>query len=399
MRFLGLLIIGSALLAQDARADPPVPDPAAVRIDFTRDKLGQPWVRGLADRATGRAVTADDPVRIASISKMVVGLGVMRMVEAGRLDLDRDISAYLGWPLHHPAFPDTPITLRLLLSHRSSLTDAADYALPFDRTIRDALSDPRAWDNEHRPGGYFRYTNLNFPVIASVMEAATGERFDRLMDRLVIRPLRLKACFNWPSCDDATVARAVVLYDDKGVAVRDDNRGARPACPIVPATNGDCDLSHWRAGYNGATFSPQGGLRVSMRDLATIGRMLLGDGRIDGRRFLSKLSIGTLLTPAWRYDGGNGVTGENTMGTICHYGLATQTLATRQEGCRDDLFGDGRPRVGHAGEAYGLRSGLWIDRAAGSGVAYFVTSVADDAPLGADTSFNQAEVEMARKIR
>ena len=71
-------------------------------------------------------------------------------------------------------------------------------------------------------------------------------------------------------------------------------------------------------------------------------------------------------------------------------------MATKAEGCRDDLFGDGVPRVGHAGEAYGLRSGLWIDRAAGTGVAYFVTGVPDDAPLGKNTSFTQPEVELAR---
>ena len=43
------------------------------------------------------------------------------------------------------------------------------------------------------------------------MEAATGERFDRLMDRLVIKPLRLQACYQWDTCGDATIARGVVL--------------------------------------------------------------------------------------------------------------------------------------------------------------------------------------------
>lgn len=109
--------------------------------------------QGLADRHTGRLLTADDPVRIASISKLVVGLGVMRLVESGVLDLDRDVSAWLGWSLRHPAYPDIPITLRLLLSHRSSLTDAA--------------------------GRFFRYANLNFPVVAAVTERATGERLLR----------------------------------------------------------------------------------------------------------------------------------------------------------------------------------------------------------------------------
>ncbi|RYD81595.1 MAG: class A beta-lactamase-related serine hydrolase, partial [Sphingomonadales bacterium] len=300
MRFIAPLVALLAVLAQDARADPPVP--AAVRLSFTRDTLGTAEASGLADRKTGRPVTADDPVRIASISKLVVALGVMRLVEAGTVDLDRDVSHYLGWSLRNPAFPREQITLRLLLSHRASLTDGIDYALPFDRSIRDALDDPRAWDVGHRPGSFFRYANLNFPLIAAVLERATGERFDRLMARLVLAPLGLEACFNWDACADATIAHAVTLYDAAGAPLRDNDHGRRPACPIVPATDGDCDLMRWRPGDNGATFSPQGGLRISARDLAKLGQMLLN----DGRGFLSKPSVDLLLTPIWTYDGTNG---------------------------------------------------------------------------------------------
>ena len=95
--------------------------------------------------------------------------------------------------MRNPAFPDTPITLRLLMSHRSSLTDAAGYwQTPLGGQLRDILKDPRAWDTQHAPGTYFHYTNLNFPLVAQVMERATGERFDRLMQRLVLRPLNEK---------------------------------------------------------------------------------------------------------------------------------------------------------------------------------------------------------------
>jgi hypothetical protein len=69
---------------------------------------------------------------------------------------------------------------------------------------------------EHPPGTYFRYANLNFPVIASALERATGERFDRLIHRLVMKPLGLDACFNWTMCSDAKVARAVTLYRPDG---------------------------------------------------------------------------------------------------------------------------------------------------------------------------------------
>jgi CubicO group peptidase (beta-lactamase class C family) len=233
------------------------------------------------------------------------------------------------------------------------------------------LSDPKAWDAEHAPGTYFRYTNFNFPVVAAVMERATGERFDRLMDRLVIKPLRLHACYQWDTCDDATIARGVVLYRG-GQPIKDDNHGKRPACPVSPASDGSCDLSRWKAGANGAIFAPQSGLHISMHDLARVGRMLLNQGKLGGVRLLTPESVKLMETPAWTYDGSNGDIGN---GWVCSYGLGMFLIATPQAGCHDDLFGDGKRRVGHLGDAYGLKSGLWIDPAANTGVAYFATDV------------------------
>ena len=377
-----------------ASRDAPV---ASARIAFDRGGITGTRLHGHADLAAQRLLTADDPVRIASVSKLVVAIGVMRLVEAGTLDLDADVSPLLGHALRHPRHPDTPITLRLLLSHRSGLTDAAGYyAVPLDGALRDILDDPRAWDPDHAPGTFFRYTNLNFPVVAAVMENATGERFDLLMQRLVLKPLQLDACYNWAACSDAAVARAVVQYDAQRQPVRDDHRGAAPACPVNPARDGSCDLAQWRAGRNGALFSPQGGLRISANGLAKIGRLLLGEGTVDGVRLLSPASVRTLATPAWTYDGTNGVTGEGGGGGFfCRYGLAVQTLATRAPGCRDDPFGDGVPRIGHSGDAYGLKGGLWIDPATGTGVAYFATGMGEARP-GAQSAFTAIEEQRAR---
>ena len=359
-----------------------------VMVTFDADRADTILVKGFADPVTRRAATADDPVRIASVSKLVTALGVMRLVEAGTLDLDRDVSGWLGWRLRNPAFPDVPITLRMLLSHQSSLTDGADYIIPLGETLENRLSDLRAWDGTHGPGSYFRYTNLNFPVVASVMEKATGERFDQLMARLVFVPLTLDACLNWTTCSDDAVAHAVVLTDVQGHVRRDDLKGVRPPCPVIPATDGSCDLSSYRPGANGALFSPHGGVRISMRDLARIGKMILH----GGEGFLSPASIATMIGPEWRFDGTNG---ETEKGFNCAYGLAVQTLATDRDGCHDDPFGDKHPRIGHAGEAYGLRSGLWIDRTNGTGIAFFVSAVPDDAPAG-QSAFTAAEEAVLR---
>lgn len=362
------------------------PVPASVRVDFDNRHITPVVASGLADRARGRQVRTGDPVRVASISKLATAIGVMRLVDGGRVSLDGDVSAYLGWPLRNPGFPDIPITLRLLLSHTAGIRDGADYALPLDADLEQWLRKPGAWDTGRRPGSYFSYANLDFPIIAAVMEGATGERFDRLMARLIFTPLRVDACFNWTTCSDSAVARAVVLYRADGSVARDDLRGARAGCPGTPASDGGCALSSYRLSRNGAFFSPQGGMRIAMPGLARLGQVL--GGSLGG--FLSPSSLAALITPQWRYDGGNG---DTEGGLYCGYGLGVMlvTLPGRPPACRDDPFGDGRPRIGHAGEAYGLRSGLWIDPATRRGTAFFVTAVPDDAPRGTRSAFTAAE--------
>ncbi len=374
---------------------------ASVRVAFDRNGVTETRVAGLADPASGRALTADDPVRIASISKLVLSIGVMRLVEEGKLDLDADVSKTLGYTVRNPAFPDTPITLRLLLSHRSSLTDGAGYwQVPFDGQFKDLLDDPKAWDPAHAPGTYWRYANAGFPIIAGVMERATGERFDLLMQRLVLQPLGLHACYGWPGCDEATAARAVVLYAD-GKPEVDDNQGMKPACGFTRARDGSCDLSKWRAGTSSNVFGPQGSLRISANDLSKIGRLLLGDGEVDGVRLLEPASVRAMIGPEWSYQDGNGLTLEEDDpirtrgGFTCRYGLAVHTLATGLPDCNDNPFGDGVPRIGHSGNAYGLLAGLWLDRKAGTGVAYFATGMDKPEP-GKRSAFSAVEEQLAK---
>jgi CubicO group peptidase (beta-lactamase class C family) len=356
--------------------------PATVAVAFDRQTIRPVLAEGLADRTTGRAVTADDPVRIASISKLVTALGVMRLVDQGKLDLDRDVSDYLGWRLRNPAFPDRPITLAMLLSHRSSLIDGGElYLIPLGVSLRERLADPRVWDAERAPGtDWFHYTNLNFPVVASVMEKVTDERFDVAMSRLVLKPLKLDACFNWGAgCSADAYRRAVVLYRASGEVARDDLRGSPPVCPVFLADRMGCDLSTYRLGDNGALFSPQGGLRISMRDLARIGQLLAR----QGQGLISRQAYARMMKPVWQFDGRNGL-GEDGIasGFFCAYGLAVHRLAGKQAGCRDDPFGDGRVRFGHSGDAYGLKSGLWFDPRTGKGLAFFTSAVPVDAPTG-----------------
>ena len=381
-RFASALML-IALLAGCAsvpQAPPPAAPVAEAGVAFDAAGERGAYAIGFADPAAGRALTPDDPVRVASVSKLVVAIGVMKLVEQGRLDLHSDVSQKLGWSLRNPAFPDRPVSLRQLLSHTSSIRDHDDqYVIPLGRTVREVMAEPASWDPRRGPGdGYFTYANLNFPIVASLIERVTGERFDIWMRREVIEPLGLDACFNWPTCNDAAVARAVVLMQD-GKVVRDDLKGRQPDCPVFVRDGEPCDLAQWRPGDNGSLFSPQGGLRISARGLARIGRMLLGRGTLDGVRILSPESVDAILAPAWTYDGTNG---ETDRGFYCAYGLAAQILANPAAGCADDPGRDGVRWSGHAGDAYGVRSGLWVDRARGVGIAYFVTGMTADPPRG-----------------
>jgi CubicO group peptidase (beta-lactamase class C family) len=228
------------------------------------------------------------------------------------------------------------------------------------------------------------------------MERVTGERFDVAMRRLVLEPLRLDACFNWGAgCSANAFRRAVVLYRASGEVARDDLHGQPPTCPVFVRAGAECDLSHYPLGANGALFSPHGGLRISMRDLARIGQLLArgGAGFLSARRFQEMTRI------QWRFDGSNGLGEDGTAsGFFCGYALALHTIGTGGPGCRDDLFGDGRRRIGHSGEAYGLRSGLWVDPKTGRGVAFFTSAVAPGAPTG-QSAFTAAEEALVARSR
>jgi CubicO group peptidase (beta-lactamase class C family) len=284
----------------------------------------------------------------------------------------------------------------MLLAHTASVREHDDdYVVPLGGSLQAIMGDPRNWDPKHGPGeNYFAYANLNYPIVGSVIEQVTGERFDFWMRREVLEPMKLDACFNWATCSDAAIGRAVELDGPNDEPVKDDLHGLRPACPVLVKESDSCDLSRWKPGENGALFAPQGGLRISARGLARIGRMLLNRGSLDGVRILSPQAVDTLLTQTWRFNGANGVTDG---GFYCSAGNGSHQIPNALPGCLDDLGARGAILVGHAGDAYGLKSGLWIDRARGRGIAYFVTGLADPAPKAPGSAYSAAEIRTFRR--
>lgn len=372
MKFCGALLacvmLASCAVSPSGEVGAPVGAirPAAVKVSFTATDIKTDSATGDAGVA-GRSVTIDDPARVASISKLVVALGVMRLVDQGKIDLDRDVSTYLGWRVRNPAFPDAIVTMRHLLSHRSGLRDKIDYIVPLDGDLSTVLAKPEAWEVKYPPGRYFSYANINSPLIAATMEAVAGERFDRLMARLVLQPLKLDACYNWGAgCSDRRRSQAVTLLRPNGDLARDAAMKGPEPCAVYPASDGSCDVDKlYQLGRNGSAFSPQGGLRISARDLAKVGQLLLN----DGQPLLSKEAFAEMIGPVWIFDGSNG---DDDKGYFKAYGLGVHWLDDSKRG----------KWIGHVGEAYSLRAGFWVNRKSGTGFVRYVTMVDEFAPVG-----------------
>jgi CubicO group peptidase (beta-lactamase class C family) len=233
------------------------------------------------------------------------------------------------------------------------------------------------------------------------------------MQRLVLKPLKLEACFNWATCGPAAIARATVLYrtgpdetewhpEGPWVTQVDDLNGRPPDCAVRRVSdNARCDLAAYRPGTNGALFSPQGGLRISILDLAKIAGLIANEGELDGVRLLKPKTVRAMLTPQWTYDPAR-PNGDTENGTMCAYGLSVQLLnVVKHKDCRDDLFADGRPRVGHLAEAYGLYGGLWIDPATKRAAIYLITGTSSDPKRepGNHSGFTRLEERTVESMR
>lgn len=385
-----------ALLATPAAAEVYAPPPpATVVVAFDRETIRPLIVEGLADFGTERPVEANDPVRIASISKLIMALTALRLVDEGKLELSRDVSDYLGWQLRSPYHPDAKVQLTDLLSHRAGLSDRAGYSIPLGESIAAKLADPAAWRDTGPPGeADFEYANLGSPLVATVLEAASGERYDRLVERLVFKPLGVKACLNWIGCGPELEARAVTLYRHTGEVAADAPARLPPACTIPVTEVQACSLENYVPGTNASVFSPQGGVRIGLMDLAKIGQALFDLQHGDADGFLAP---GTAQLAMWTL--AKGRTGDETF--FCTYGLHFQLIEAPGTACSDDkLFGDGIPRMGHSGEAYGLQSGLWVDPKGDTGFVYFTTQVPPPAG-GEDTGGFTAREKalMARALK
>lgn len=368
-------------------ADPQAPVVAVAALAVRDGRVAYSGAFGhrhLGDPSAGQPplpLTDRTLVRVASISKLVVTLGVMRLVEQGRLALDDDVSTLLGWRLRHPQFPDRPITLRLLLSHRSGLSDNGEsYAFDAGTRLQDVLGRPGPhWQPDHEPGARFQYVNLNFGVVATVMERATGERFDRLMQRLVLQPLGVRGGFeaaDFPPADQAdiatqyrkrrTVDRREVWNPQGPWVVQVDDFRQRPPQPTA-------GLQGYVPGTNGTLFGPQGRLRISLHDLGVVMQMLLDQGRHQGQAFLQPATVALMASEQWRLSAARD-NGAPDRDWAVSWGLGVQRFTETSGPGRGDRLveGGGFSGWGHLGDAYGAMAVFALDPATRRGLVVLV---------------------------
>lgn len=274
----------------------------------------------------------NDLMRIASISKSFTATSIMQLCEAGKFSLDDDISDALGFPVRNPRFPDQVITYRMLLSHTSSLSDAAGYF------VLDVINPAKTPDvsgsfHEYAPGQGYEYCNLGFNTLGTLVEIHSGERFDAYVENHILKPLGLNASFNVNHLDSTQFA-TIYAYED-GTFV-----------PSYAAYNPRKEeIAHYVLGYSTPIFSPTGGMKICASDLAKHMRIQMNGGSYEGVTILSPESVKQMQTPQSR--------GERpTRDTTCGYGFALETT---------DRLIEGEMMTGHTGGAYGLLSAMYFN--------------------------------------
>jgi CubicO group peptidase (beta-lactamase class C family) len=388
---------GSANAALDAELAALAADPAcelaSLSVLAIRDgKVG--YERQFGQRVMGNGAQPGRPAngatlyRIASISKMMTTLGLMRLGEEGKVALDADVSGYLGFPLRNPHFPDRAITLRSLLTHRSSLRDDGGYSWPADTALADVLvpgarlhGKGQMWASNAAPGDYFTYCNLGWGVLGTIMERVTGERFDRLMRRLLLAPLGLRGGYNPSELPAQDLANLATLYRKRTLdtevwdaagpwIAQADDYSARPPAP--PA-----GIAAYVPGTNATPFSPTGGLRISARDLGAVMLMLMNGGLHDGRRILEAATLAQMFARQWTWDGKGG-NGDSLEGFFNCWGLGNAQFPDPSPLRTRLVEGGGFDAVGHLGDAYGLRSVFAADLKKRNGVVVLVGGTSSD---------------------
>lgn len=281
---------------------------------------------GYQDRERNIPLNDQSIFRIASISKTFAAIATMQLIEEGKFSLDDDFGDLVGFPIRNPHYPDKVITLRMIMSHTSSINDSQGY---FDLDIINPArnSDWAKCYSRYAPGERYAYCNLNFNMVGAVIERYAGVRYDAHIRNKIIRPLGLYGGHCVDSLD-ATRFTTLYAYDS---AISD----YRPS-PDAYAPRRE-QLARYEMGYSTPVLSPTGGMKIGAIDLARYMIMHMYDGTSNGVRIFSPESARLMRVPITNDEG---------------YGMAMRETS--------DVI-DGVTLKGHTGSAYGLYSAMFFD--------------------------------------
>ena len=281
---------------------------------------------GLKNIEKQTPLSSDDIFRIASISKSFSATAIMQLVEVKKLSLYDDVSNLVGFTVRNPKFPDKVITLKMLMSHTSSLNDTQGY-FTLDSINPSKTGNWEKCYNDYAPGNGYQYCNLNYNMIGTIIERKSGVRFDKYIKTHILDKLDLYGGYQVGTLD-STKFTTLYEYDTATQQFT-----ASPAA-YNPRTN---EISNYVMGYSTPIFSPTGGMKISAPDLARYMTMHMYFGKHKGPRIISKKSSQIMQTKVSDGEGG--------------YGLALLTT---------DKLITGKTMTGHTGSAYGLYSMMFF---------------------------------------
>lgn len=216
---------------------------------------------------TGAPVAPGSIFQIGSISKVFTTTAVMRLVEAGKIELDAPISTYLSDVKLSARESSANLTIRHLLNHMSGLfgDHFPDYGRGDDALAR-AVAEIGALEPTTEPDVAWSYCNLAFLIAGRVLEVVTGKTYEQVMDDEVFGPIKLSPITFFP--DEAVLHSAAAghMTEESGNSV------ARPY-PIARCSNA------------------AGAIITSTENLLKFAQFHIGDGTVDGERVLSPESL------------------------------------------------------------------------------------------------------------
>lgn len=285
---------------------------------------------GSADLERGRAMTPDTYCRVESISKSVTAWGVMRLVEQGRVELDKPVQGYIrNWKFPQSKFRPEKITVRQLLSNSAGmpLGDIFERYPPGAEmpSLEESLSKQAVLFQQ--PGSSFSYSNVGFDLLELLIEAVTGRDFAEYMEKEVLLPLGMHhSSFVWSEKLNPAVP---VGYDLKGNSV---------PLYIYPE-------------------KASGGLLASVEDIATFVAAGMTDFSPKGSPVLNSQSVKELYTPTINVPG--------------LYGLAFPSYGL---GHFVERLPNGKRAVSHGGQGGGCMTHFYSVPETGDGIVIMANS-------------------------